>query len=189
VCRRTILAIARAAPEAMLAIASRSALPHHRTHLHHTLSEQPPCMRIVCPSCSAAYDVPDSLVTAGRTVRCARCHGDWAPVAAVPVPVPEPEVELAAVEPAVPAPPAVPAIDNGAMLSAARPSAMDRLAAHPVGPPSRSRLRLAWAASLVVLILLVVGGYAWRDQIVAAWPPSARMYAAFGMHPDRSPTP
>jgi len=66
---------------------------------------------------------------------------------------------------------------------------MDRLAAHPVGPPSRSRLRLAWAASLVVLILLFVGGYAWRDQIVAAWPPSARMYAAFGMHPDRSPTP
>ena len=148
-------------------------------------------MRIVCPTCSAAYDVPDSLVTAGRTVRCARCHGDWAPVVAVPVPAPAPlpESELAAVEPAVPPPPAVPAIDNGAMRSASRPSAMDRLAAHPVRPPSRTRLRMAWAASLVVLVLLVLGGYAWRDQIAAAWPPSARMYAVFGMHPDRSPTP
>ena len=175
----------------MLAIASRSVLPHHRTHLHHTLSEQPPCMRIVCPSCSAAYDVPDSLVTAGRTVRCARCHGDWAPVVAVPVPAPVPlaESELAAVEPAVPPRPAVPAIDNGARRSASRPSAMDRLAAHPVRPPSRTRLRMAWAASLVVLVLLVLGGYAWRDQIVAAWPPSGRVYAVFGMHPDRSPTP
>jgi hypothetical protein len=31
--------------------------------------------------------------------------------------------------------------------------------------------------------LLAAAGFAWRGQIVAAWPPSARAYAAFGLHP------
>jgi hypothetical protein len=61
---------------------------------------------------------------------------------------------------------------------------MERLAAHPAWPVSHLRLRLAWAASLALIVLLGWAGYAWRAQIVEAWPPSARMYAAFGMHTD-----
>ena len=38
-------------------------------------------MRITCPSCSAGYEVPDSLMPAGRIVRCARCGSEWTPVA------------------------------------------------------------------------------------------------------------
>jgi hypothetical protein len=60
---------------------------------------------------------------------------------------------------------------------------MDRLAAHAPPPPPSTRLRLAWAASILLLALLVGAAFAWRGQIVAAWPPSSRAYAAFGLHP------
>jgi predicted Zn finger-like uncharacterized protein len=141
-------------------------------------------MRIACPSCSAAYDVPDPLVPPGRVVRCARCGSEWTP--AGPTPPPEPEVE--------PPPPelepepdpfvrrrAAPVADP-----AARQSAMDRLAADPALPQSNLRLRLAWAASVLLIVLCAAGAVAWRAQIVESWPPSARMYAAFGMHPGRA---
>ena len=139
-------------------------------------------MRIVCPTCSAAYDVPDSLVTAGRSVRGARCGGDWTPVeiaapepdAPLPptaVPAPEPEPEPVAEPPAAP------------VVAPARPSAMDRLAAHADLPQPSVRLRLAWGASVVLLVLLAGGAYVWRGDVVAAWPPRARAYAAFGLHP------
>jgi len=36
-------------------------------------------MKIVCPSCAATYEVPESAVTSKRAVRCARCGGDWVP--------------------------------------------------------------------------------------------------------------
>lgn len=123
-------------------------------------------MRIVCPSCSAAYDVPDSLVTPGRVVRCARCGGQWMPVDAAPAP---PAPESAAEE----AP--------SQTVLVARQSAMARLAAHPVRPKPMVGLRLAWAASLVVLAVAVWAAYAWRSPIMAAWPPSARAYSLFGM--------
>jgi predicted Zn finger-like uncharacterized protein len=140
-------------------------------------------MRIACPSCSAAYDVPDSLMTAGRVVRCARCGGNWTPVAAAPVPEPQAE----APQPLPDEPPAVAAAteDGPATPMLARPSAMDRLAAHarPALPPPATRLRLAWAGSLVLLVLVAGAAFAWRGQIVDAWPPSARAYAFFGLQP------
>ena len=60
-------------------------------------------------------------------------------------------------------------------------SAMDRLAAHPVPLRSRQYLRLAWAASLVIIVLALWGAYAWRGQIMEIWPPSARLYVALGI--------
>jgi predicted Zn finger-like uncharacterized protein len=157
-------------------------------------------MRIVCPSCVAEYDVPDSLVTAGRVVRCARCGGEWAPVEARAA---EPEREtpsppattiddppMVSDEPVGPAPP-VPPIDSAAVAEPTPrpPSAMDRLALYSSRPSSRLRLRLAWLASLAVLAVLAWAAYAWRAEIVAAWPPSGRMYAIFGVQPlpDRTP--
>jgi predicted Zn finger-like uncharacterized protein len=154
------------------------------------LPERLPRMRIVCPSCSAAYEVPDSLVTAGRTVRCARCGGEWMPVQAGAA---EQEPEMAPMdappsvfsEPAGIAMPQAPARGASPIAEASpRPSsAMDRLAVQSTPPSSRLRLRLAWLASLVLLALLCLVAYAWRADIVDAWPPSARMYAAFGMRP------
>jgi hypothetical protein len=60
---------------------------------------------------------------------------------------------------------------------------MDRLALKSVQPSSHLPLRLAWLASLAALAFLGWAAYAWRAEIVAAWPPSARMYATFGVQP------
>ncbi len=158
-------------------------------------------MRIVCPSCAAEYDVPNSLVTAGRVVRCARCGGEWAPIEAhaaeperaPPTPVATPVDDPPAVsdEPAGPAAPPAPPLDSPAAAEASPrpPSAMDRLALQATRPSSRLQLRLAWLASLAVLAFLGWAAYAWRAEIVAAWPPSGRIYAIFGMQPlpDRTP--
>jgi hypothetical protein len=57
---------------------------------------------------------------------------------------------------------------------------MDRLAANPAQTPSRLPLRLAWAASVLLLVLAVWAAFAWRADIAAAWPPSGRVYALFG---------
>ncbi len=46
-------------------------------------------MRIVCPSCSATYDVPETRLAPGLSVRCARCSADWAPLPIAPPPAPE----------------------------------------------------------------------------------------------------
>jgi predicted Zn finger-like uncharacterized protein len=129
-------------------------------------------MRIVCPSCSAAYEVPDSLVTPGRVVRCARCSEKWMPVDApvdVAEPPPAPEPEPVAEEPVV------------ATVALPRQSAMERLAAHPAKPKPMLGLRLAWAASLVALAVAAWAAYAWRSPIMAAWPPSTRAYSVFGL--------
>jgi predicted Zn finger-like uncharacterized protein len=150
-------------------------------------------MRIVCPSCSADYDVPDSLVTAGRVVRCAACGGEWIPVevdAAEPDSAPPSALQPPPNDPppvsgnAVPtAAPQEPPVDGLTIADAVlRPqSAMDRLALHSALPSSRLRLRLAWLASLAVLAFLGWAAYAWRAEISTTWPPSARMYAIFGV--------
>jgi len=136
-------------------------------------------MRIACPSCAAGYDVPDSLVTPGRVTRCARCGREWIPIEAQPEPSAEPEPPPQPEPAAAPAPSAA----RAEAVAPARQSAMDRLAAHsiPVGPSVV--LRLAWAASVFLLVLLIVAAIVWRSDIVTAWPPSARAYAAFGLHP------
>jgi hypothetical protein len=40
---------------------------------------------------------------------------------------------------------------------------------------------VAWVASLALLACLVGAAYAWRAPIMAAWPPSERLYAALGL--------
>lgn len=132
-------------------------------------------MRITCPSCSAGYEVPDSLMPAGRIVRCARCGSEWTPVA---VTATAGEVDARAAEQAFPA------AEEAASWSVARQSAMDRLAANPARTPSRLPLRLAWAASVLVLVVVVWAVFAGRTDIAAAWPPSGRVYALFGFQAD-----
>ncbi len=42
-------------------------------------------MRLVCPSCQAAYEVPDAVVGDGsRRMRCARCEQEWTAAEAMP---------------------------------------------------------------------------------------------------------
>ena len=96
-----------------------------------------------------------------------------APIVAEPAPEPPAPAPLPREAIAGPRPP----------VAEPRRSAMDRLAAQPAPARSSVPLKLAWAASILVLLLAVAAAYAWRGEIVAGWPPSARAYALFGLEP------
>jgi len=141
-------------------------------------------MRIVCPNCDATYEVSDALLPPGRATRCARCEHRWVPVAPVeeaapPPPEPVPVAAEPVPEPPPEPPPAVPG-----------PTAMDRLAAASAAAEAASLLplRLAWAGSIAALLLFAVALYAERTDVMAAWPPSARLYGAFGVAPAPEPS-
>ncbi len=149
-------------------------------------------MRIVCPDCFAAYEVPDSLLGAGqRALRCVRCGREWVPETSPPHAAPEsagrqpglaeraaarqpavllrPEPRASTHVPVAPPPPA------DSLLTAFSPL-IDR--------PERAAERaasLAWLASVALLILLGAAAYVWRAEVQAAWPPSQRAYAALGL--------
>lgn len=152
-------------------------------------------MRIQCPACDATYDLPEGAVKAGRPVRCARCATEWMPV---PAPVPElapgpppsapepprmtpPPPEEPPPEPPPPEPPLPePPLPEPPLPEPPRPDLRERLA--PLGRMSADRAVLAgWVLSLAVLILLGWAAVAWRADVMRAWPPSERAYAAFGL--------
>ncbi len=157
-------------------------------------------MRIVCPICSAAYEVRDALLAAGRPVRCARCGEEWVPISTVratPVPFPTPPFEpppAATTEPDdVVLPPREPRRsllpdEPGDIVP--RLSAMERLASRPARLPSSAmELRAAWAASIVLLVVFGWGLIAWRGDIMRSWPPSARLYDLVGLRPGQPAPP
>jgi predicted Zn finger-like uncharacterized protein len=156
-------------------------------------------MRIVCPSCSAAYEVPDSMLGGRKAVRCARCGDEWRPFEREPQIEPEPEIEPEQELTAPPPPPREQEIVTRLELERLpRPvpvepqpyerrmtggaMAIDRLMAAPQ-PAQRSNvaLTLAWLGSVVAIIVLLYAAYAWRVEIMAAWPPSVRVYAVLGL--------
>ena len=149
-------------------------------------------MRIVCPSCAAAYEVPDARVVPGQPVRCARCGTSWTPVAgpqpatdaaptrlptAGPVPLPRP-APTAAPKTTAPTLPRLPS--NAQVFSTPDPFAMT-----PEGPGTRFAGGPAVLAGWVVSVAAVVGlGWAaitWRHDIMHAWPPSERLYSTLGL--------
>lgn len=150
-------------------------------------------MRIVCPSCDAAYEVPDAMLSgAPRKVRCARCGAEWAPAAITEAPLAFEEPE----EPEPPPPPAPP-IEPPVVEPPARqePRLHPLRARHEIAPPpmeplaheeSRparggARAVVAWVLSVLVLVGLGAAAVQWRTQVMAAWPPSQRVYVALGL--------
>lgn len=155
-------------------------------------------MRIVCPSCQAAYEVPEKLLSGPpRKVRCARCGDAWTPEAiAASIPI--------ALEPAIAEPetsePAVPESRHFASADSAPepppdpvpvptpivvPRMEDKLVPAPAEPPG-GRLPIilaagAWAASVVVLASAGWACLAWRSDIMTVWAPSRRLFALLGL--------
>jgi predicted Zn finger-like uncharacterized protein len=147
-------------------------------------------MRIHCPSCHAAYEVPDQLLADGKPVRCALCSEQWVPgptapdgpateaempaPAALPLPATEPPAPGGRVEPRLPGY----RLRNVDSVDDERPPAEDyeSLAA------SRRGAKLAWLLSLVLLVALGWAGIVYRDTVMAAWPPSTRLYDVLGLH-------
>jgi predicted Zn finger-like uncharacterized protein len=125
-------------------------------------------MRIVCPACETAYDVPDGVLVPGRALRCARCRSEWLPVSAPP-----PDIEAAPIpdtasvnEPAVPPP---------------TPSLRIEPASEGLRPPGpRVAVIAGWLLSLLLLVGLGYAAVTWRQPIEQAWPPSTRAYTLLG---------
>lgn len=119
-------------------------------------------MIVSCPSCSTRYIVdPKALGATGRMVRCANCKHTWmqAPPADMPKPV---DVE---------APP-----------DSVRPiPAGSNLPAFPPPPRTGPAEAIGWMVFLVVLIGGAIGLYAGRNDVVALWPPAAKMYDLVGL--------
>jgi predicted Zn finger-like uncharacterized protein len=145
-------------------------------------------MRIACPSCAAVYEVPEAKLIAGRIVRCTRCGAEWRPLRAVLEPLPV----------VVPAEPAVAPIRNepDTTIAQARPAnaaapriaAMDRLIMQRLPPRRDLLLWASWAASWVLIALLLAGAYGWREEMMRAWPASIRLYTALGLQQGGAPT-
>lgn len=128
-------------------------------------------MRLACPSCHAAYEVPDDRLGVGaRRLRCARCAHEWTfapPTAPPPEIVPLPPLPAAppslVAEPLTPREPAFPPYDE------------------PVGFAWGALA--AWVASILVLAGLAFATVQFRANIMQAWPPSQRAYALIGLAP------
>ncbi len=142
-------------------------------------------MRIACPTCDTAYEVPESALKPGRKVRCARCETQWAPP---PVEPPWQQPTRAELERLY-----GPADDDD--VSAEPPeapavSAMDRLSAYDKRQQrGRKALAVAWVLTAVVLIGLLAAGVAGRRTVMAAWPPSMRLYGLIGLSGGSSEAP
>lgn len=146
-------------------------------------------MRAVCPSCEAAYEVPDRLIGAGRRLRCTNCGHEWTLLPAVAEAPAEPERPAAPPPPEAAPPPPAPRGEPPPSRATATP-------AHPVlrrppqviDPPlppmddtegprrgQAALLRAAWIGS-VLLVLLALGLlWTFRAEIATAWPPAARL--------------
>lgn len=126
-------------------------------------------MIISCSACSTRYLVDPALIGPdGREVRCAKCGHQW--VQTPPEDIPD----------APPLPPLQPEIRSVPEDQDATDTPVaSNLPAVP-RPPSRRGSGLAWAL-LLLLVGVFVGGVLARQEIMAAWPPSVRLYERLGL--------
>jgi predicted Zn finger-like uncharacterized protein len=152
-----------------------------------------------------------ALAGSPRLVRCARCGTEWAPEPAAAQAIhPSSIPASSAAEPPTAAPPtaAPPAAEWPASQSLAvdapeadpppgraepklaayrrrRPPAQpDAAGAAPYddAPPPKSRVALlGWALSVILLAAIAWAAVSYRAQVMAAWPPSERVYGALGL--------
>lgn len=143
-------------------------------------------MRIACPACAAAYEVPDRLLAGpARTLRCSRCGTDFA----LPRPEPAEPPAAPAIEAAPPPPPPAPPAMAPEPPAAAVPEP-------PRAPPPRPeplatprpavaevppRLLRAWVASIAVVLVAIVSLLVFHRAVMEAWPASRRLFAALGL--------
>jgi predicted Zn finger-like uncharacterized protein len=137
-------------------------------------------MRIECPGCEAAYEVPERQIRPGRSVQCARCALQWQPAGDPPGEAGPPAARTNGVQLRQSAAPA-PVPDAAAMPAPgpASPGPWPR-PGHAEPGPGDTGWRMGWAASLLVLAGLLVSAAHWRTPIMQHWPPSIRLYTMLG---------
>ena len=136
-------------------------------------------MILTCPACATSYFVPDEAIGPnGRRVRCKSCGHDWRAT------LEDEPLELSAAED--------PVVEGG---FGKREEAPETLAETPAPELPRAfrakaeqkrRMKkaaaqgAAWAALAVILLALIGAAFAFRLQIVQAWPQAAAAYKLVG---------
>lgn len=136
-------------------------------------------MILSCPSCNTRYNLEATALKGGRAVRCTKCGDTWHPDPPDDLPmVVDVEVEAdvgAGAEDAPDAPEAPPPetveVPN---VVRRRPAPKQKSSAGSVG----------WIALAAVLAVSMSLLFFFRGGIVAAWPPSARLYQALWLTVD-----
>lgn len=149
-------------------------------------------MQIECSRCAARYEVADKLIgPAGKSVRCAKCGNVWLvrkpEPAATAEPVAWPELPQRTAGQAAADSAEDPSLAE--YRSAKEETAKAGFAKFPEAPPEeplpRGRFGVAAAVGWVVTVLTISAaawvGYAHRDAVMEAWPPSERVYLALGL--------
>jgi len=137
-------------------------------------------MRIVCPSCSAVYEVPDALLVAGKRTRCARCAREWEPQTATLPAVPPAPPEPVGGPPPPPLPaPVSPVPPPAAAPRAVRPPAASRGDQPRPGKAGRRHTLAVWialGASVLILAGVCAAAVMWRAAAIGVFPPAERLY-------------
>ena len=136
-------------------------------------------MRIVCPSCAAAYDVPAERLEPGRSVRCSACDSGWVPW---PMVAELQTVAASVLEPDIDPVRAVPVQQSARPVPGA--DVLSGVVRHAT-PSSHRLVQAGWFATALVLGAAVWAGVRHREGVMQAWPPSERVYVALGLakHP------
>jgi predicted Zn finger-like uncharacterized protein len=140
-------------------------------------------MLITCPNCEAEYQVLEHLLHDHlRPLRCGQCRTVF-PITEPPAPAPEPA------EFRTPEPPPAPLVTEEPravpkpLAEEMRPEPDLARVTPPEGAEGASSrgLRVAWAASILLLIGGGLAAIIQRDAVMAAWPPAARLFGALGL--------
>ncbi len=133
-------------------------------------------MILTCSSCATRFLVDAAAIgPVGRQVRCARCQHGWFQEPATDLPRTVPfSADMAQ---------GLPQETPVSAAPAGRPIPLRRGANLPALPvaSNRTRDRLAWAGLVLFVLLLLGGGYSFREQIITAWPQASNLYAALGL--------
>lgn len=154
-------------------------------------------MRIVCPLCSSAYEVPDAMLAGGRRLACVRCLNEWVPelpekerqpADELTMPGLLPESEVPALAPLPPprdvsAKPEIdaPAGDETPPLLRSEPrfsAILADLRRERARPDRRLETILVLGASVLIMLGAFVGIYVYRQALMDIWPPSQRLFSA-----------
>jgi predicted Zn finger-like uncharacterized protein len=123
-------------------------------------------MILTCPACTTRFLIADlTIPTEGRDVRCGRCKHVWRqePIAEIALDTAFEEDTAASVMPGL-----------APLDWAPRPLPSVR-------PRRRPNLWISELAASVALIVFLGGMFLFRDEVVAAWEPAARLYDSVGL--------
>jgi predicted Zn finger-like uncharacterized protein len=130
-------------------------------------------MILSCSACSTRYLVDPALLGPdGREVRCAKCGHQWIQKA------PDDQPEPASLPPLEPEIHSIPESDS-ATPDMTSPFPGANLPGF-LRPPPRRTSAVAWLV-LLLLVGAVAGSFVARNEIVAAWPPAARLFDTLGV--------